>query len=206
MPKKNPHGGKKHKRAKNIQENNHVDIPGEDQYFAKVTKLLGSGRVNVDYYIPQLDLKTQSINWCIKQAIGIIRGKMIKRVYINLDDIILITPRDFDKTKVDVIEKYNSSQINFLKNKVAFPKINIIQEDDEICFISRRRNKTEKTENISYQNIYDELGNNSDSDSDNDTSKKLNNYGKDNYEVAGDDGDDGEDHGEDHGEVNIDNI
>lgn len=203
MPKKNPHGGKKHKRAKNHQENNHVDIPGEDQYFAKVTKLLGANKVNVDYYIPQLDLKTQSINWCIKQGIGIIRGKMIKRVYINVEDIILVTPRDFDKTKVDVIEKYNSSQINFLKNKVAFPKINIIQEDDEICFMSRRRNKTEKTENISYQNIYDELGNNSDSDSnsDNDTSKKLNNYG----EVVGDNGDDDDDY-EDHGEVNIDNI
>ena len=99
MPKKNTNGGRKHRRAKNIQENNYVDIPGEDQYFAKVTKLLGSGRISCEYYIPQLNAKTCSIDWIKNIGLGVIRGKMIKRIYINVDDIILVTPREFEKGK-----------------------------------------------------------------------------------------------------------
>ena len=174
MPKKNATGGKKHRRAKNVQENNFVDIPSEDQYFAKVTKILGSGKISCNYYIPQLNLKTNNIDWEIKESMGIIRGKMMRRIWINLDDIILVTERDFDKNKVDVIEKFNQSQLSYLKNKIAFPKINIIQDDD-ICFVAQKTKKAERIEKISYDNLYNELDehdakhniNNSDSDSEN---------------------------------------
>jgi hypothetical protein len=43
-------GGKKHKRAKNLVINDKVDIPEEGQYFGKVIKMLGSGRLNLNYY------------------------------------------------------------------------------------------------------------------------------------------------------------
>ena len=174
MPKKNATGGKKHRRAKNVQENNFVDIPSEDQYFAKVTKILGSGKISCNYYIPQLNLKTNNIDWEIKESMGIIRGKMMRRIWINLDDIILVTERDFDKNKVDVIEKFNQSQLSYLKNKIAFPKINIIQDDD-ICFVAQKTKKAERIEKISYDNLYNELDehdakhniNNSDSENNN---------------------------------------
>ena len=181
MPKKNATGGKKHRRAKNVQENNFVDIPSEDQYFAKVTKILGSGKISCNYYIPQLNLKTNNIDWEIKESMGIIRGKMMRRIWINLDDIILVTERDFDKNKVDVIEKFNQSQLSYLKNKIAFPKINIIQDDD-ICFVAQKTKKAERIEKISYDNLYNELDehdakhniNNSDSENNNNNNNTMN--------------------------------
>ena len=51
-------GGKKHRRGKNISSDNNAVIPDEQQYFAYVTKILGSGRVSLDYYIPKFNDKT----------------------------------------------------------------------------------------------------------------------------------------------------
>ena len=121
---KNHIGGKKHKRQKNMVVDNKVDIPTEGQYFAKVIKVLGSGRVNLEYYININEKdKDKEIEWKMNQSIGLIRGSMMKRVWINVGDIILITLRDFDKTKVDIIGKFNQQQLNYLKKHVNIPKI-----------------------------------------------------------------------------------
>ena len=119
---KNTIGGKKHKRKKNIIVSNKVDIPTNEQYFGIVVKMLGSGRVNLDYFINEDEFheennskmsddninnnninekKTENneIQWRKLNKIGVIRGSMMKRVWINVGDVVLVTERKFDKIK-----------------------------------------------------------------------------------------------------------
>ena len=143
---KNTIGGKKHKRKKNIVVNNKVDIPTNNQYFGVVVKMLGSGRVNLDYFINENELieekgtsekseidseeKTDNneIQWRKYNKIGIIRGSMMKRVWINVGDVVLVTEREFEKNKVDIICKYNQQQLFYLKKHTNIPILN----DDKI--------------------------------------------------------------------------
>ena len=39
---------------------------------------------------------------------------MMKRIYINIGDIVLITRRDFEDKKVDIIGRYDQTQLNYL--------------------------------------------------------------------------------------------
>jgi|TARA_B110001469_G_C9592105_1_gene293829 translation initiation factor 1A len=124
-------GGKKHRRGKNISSDNNAVIPDEHQYFAYVTKILGSGRVSLDYYIPKFNDKTNEIiDWIVQTKIGVIRGKMMRRVYVNLNDIVLVSEREFEDSKVDIIEKYQMTQIPYLKKYANFPPMNEISNND----------------------------------------------------------------------------
>lgn len=124
-------GGKKHRRGKNINTEIKVDLPDDSQYFAYVTKILGSGRVNLDYYIPTYDEGTSKIkDWIKHSKIGVIRGKMMRRQYVNLGDIVLVSEREFETTKVDIIDKYDPAQIQHLKKYVTMPPINEISNND----------------------------------------------------------------------------
>jgi len=140
-------GGKKHRRGKNISVDTKIDIPDEYQYFAYVNKILGSGRVNLDYYIPKFDEKTNEIiEWDKHTKIGVIRGKMMRRVYVNLGDLVLITERDFDISKDIIIEKYQPSQIPYLKKYANLPPINdILDNDVEFDFGDNESNANDKT-------------------------------------------------------------
>lgn len=100
-------GGKKKKRCKNKNTDNTLTIKKltfkeESQDYALVTKMLGDGRLlaTTENYIDIL---------CI------IRGKLRKRVWINVGDLILISYRDFQTKKADVILKYNEYEISELK-------------------------------------------------------------------------------------------
>ena len=117
-------GGKKHRRAKNVVVTDYVELPDQDQYFGFVTKILGSGRVTLNYFKEKLNDKTNKFEeWQQFTKIGVIRGKMMKRIYINLNDLVLVTERDFDSSKVDIIGKYEQHQIPLLKKKTNFPNI-----------------------------------------------------------------------------------
>ena len=117
-------GGKKHRRAKNVIVTDYVELPDQDQYFGFVTKILGSGRVTLNYFKEKINEKTnESDGWDVSTKIGVIRGKMMKRVYINLNDLVLVSERDFDDSKVDIIGKYENYQIPILKKKTNFPNI-----------------------------------------------------------------------------------
>jgi translation initiation factor 1A len=142
-------GGKKHRRGKNISTDIKIDIPDEYQYFAYVNKILGSGRVNLDYYIPKFNENTNEIiDWDKKTKIGVIRGKMMRRVYVNLGDLVLITERDFDDSKVDIIDKYQTTQFAYLKKYANLPPINdILDNDVEFDFDDNNANVVNDTIN-----------------------------------------------------------
>ena len=239
---KNKQGGKKHKRAKNLQINNKVDIPTSGQYFGKAEKMLGSGRVSLNYFIKiesndandandanysnnannanhanhanhanddndanhanhanysndannandanhanyttklnESCESNKSHEWRMINTIGIIRGKMKKRVYINPGDIILVAPREFENSKVDILCKYTNIQLSYLKKHIDIPnseepsnndiEFDIDIESDNEPEIKRQFNynidnyintKELETQNNSYDENLDEFGN-----------------------------------------------
>ena len=122
-------GGKKHRRGKNAVQVK-IELPDAYQYFAYVSKILGSGRVGLEYYIPKINPNTNEvIDWEQKSKIGVIRGKMLRRKYVNLGDLVLVTERDFDASKVDIIDKYDNSQIEYLRKNSNMPPINEISNN-----------------------------------------------------------------------------
>ena len=120
MPR-NKFGGNKAKKGKNYtQENDELVLKDEDQFYATVTKVLGNCRVELacDDGITRL---------------GHIRGKMRKRVWINLNDTVLASGRDYQDNKCDVLHKYTSDQVRKL---VAIKQIvpDQKQEEEECSF------------------------------------------------------------------------
>ena len=109
MPK-NKKGGKSFKRQKSKREdvNTQIEFKDHGQEYGQVTKMLGNGRVRVSCFDN-------------KERLGIIRGKMRKRVWIEIGDVILISLRDFQDDKADVIGKYSSEEARYLKRSGEIP-------------------------------------------------------------------------------------
>ena len=94
---------KKHKQF-NHQKSDNYFINHDYEEFAYVKKLLGNCRTYV--------LTDSGI-----EAIGIIRGslrKFSKRVIIETGDIVVVSKRDFQDSKVDIVHKYNTDQVQCL--------------------------------------------------------------------------------------------
>jgi translation initiation factor 1A len=143
-------GGKKHRRGKNTTQETKIDLPDELQFFGYVIKILGNLQVNLDYYIPTYCKKTHKLlDWTKKNKIGNIRGKMRKRVFVNLGDIVLVTERDFDDSKVDIIGKFQPSQMGYLKRFVDVPPINELSGTGDIDFEYEGEDGDEDVEYVS---------------------------------------------------------
>ena len=150
---------KKHKVFNNEKRDNYI-LNQEYEEYAYVKKLLGNCRVL---------LLTNSGN----EVIGIIRGslrKFSKRVIIEVGDIIVISKRDFQDTKVDIVHKYNSDQTNalFTDNKIS----------KTICELYHHTpNSTTPDDDNSNKNVeynYIDFGNISDISSDSETDSNEN--------------------------------
>lgn len=125
MPK-NLKGGNKHKKMKNKNINNEEDKiilkDSDDQDYGKVEKLLGNCRVDL------------LCNDKIKR-IGIIRGNMKKKQWVNLHNIVLYSKREYEDNKVDIIHVYSNDSVKNLKNQMNLSFSATEQEDeDNICF------------------------------------------------------------------------
>jgi initiation factor 1A len=90
---KNKKGGKKSRRTKHIHDDIAIDYKTDGQEYGQVIKLLGNNRLQVYCF----DGTNRMCN---------IRGKMRKRIFINKDDIVLVSLRDFQDEKGDIIHKY----------------------------------------------------------------------------------------------------
>ena len=103
MPK-NMKGGKKFKKSKKMgqdEDAGHPDFREEGQEYARVVKCLGDCRLDVEL----ADKRTLTAH---------IRGKLRKRVWIRNGDIVLVSLRDFDENKADVIGKYSDENVQAL--------------------------------------------------------------------------------------------
>ncbi|KAF9938631.1 Translation initiation factor 1A [Modicella reniformis] len=119
MPKNKGKGGKNRRRGKNENEGEKRELVFKEdgQEYAQVTKMLGNGRVEAQCFDGE-------------RRLAHIRGKMRKKVWINQGDIILISLRDFQDDKADVILKYNTEEARNLKAYGELPESAKINETD----------------------------------------------------------------------------
>ena len=119
MPK-NKIGGKKHKGKKNdIKVAKTLEVPEENESIGQVTRVKGNGRFDVR---------------CIDGVtrLGILRGTMRKRVWVNRLDLLLVEPWDFETDKCSILHKYDDDEVKKLNRDGEFP--DNIQLDTEIDF------------------------------------------------------------------------
>lgn len=90
----------------------------KDQEYAQIVKMLGNGRCDT---------------YCFDgvRRLCHIRGKMRKRIWINVGDIVLIGKRDFQDNKGDIIQKYFPDEAKNLKDYGELP-INIFINEGKI--------------------------------------------------------------------------
>src|SRR4051812_3875851 len=91
-------GGKKRKMGKkNITEDRELVFKSELQEYGQVIRLLGNSRLEVQ---------------CMDniKRMGLIRGKLYKKEWIAMGDIVLLALREFENDKCDVIMKYNEDE------------------------------------------------------------------------------------------------
>ena len=97
--------------TRGVQKSNQVhgdknrDVPhaehGVSEY-AWITKMLGNGRVLVK-------------NMEKIERLGVIRGNMRKRDWMGVGDLVLVTLRGFQDDKVDIVFKYNETEVRMLR-------------------------------------------------------------------------------------------
>jgi translation initiation factor 1A len=101
---------KKNKKNSNKPVEKRVLIFKEElQEYAKIIKLLGDRKVT-------LLLSDNS------ECLGIIPGRFRKRVWMKTGDIVLVSRRDFQDNKLDIIYKYNDEEKRTLVKKYEIPE------------------------------------------------------------------------------------
>ena len=109
MPRGNKSGGKKHKRGKKTNlETKVLRYKEEGQEYAQVTSLKGNCRFDVKCFDGT-------------DRMAILCGSMRKRKYINMMDIVLVSLRDFQDSKCDIIDVYDDNQVRELKKLKEIP-------------------------------------------------------------------------------------
>ncbi|KAI9695396.1 MAG: Translation initiation factor 1A [Bogoriella megaspora] len=119
MPKNKGKGGKNRRRGKNENDNEKRELTfkEEGQEYAQVLKMLGNGRL-------------EALCFDGTKRLAHIRGKLRKKVWINNGDIILLSLRDYQDEKGDVILKYSADEARSLKAYGELPESAKINETD----------------------------------------------------------------------------
>ena len=117
----NQKGGKKFKKGKknNNYEKKLIFKSSEDnQEYAKILKVNGSGRYNL---------------FCFDgtERLGICAGNIKRKVRLTLDDIVLVSLWDFQDSKCSIVHKYETDEILKLKNLNEFPTTIQLEENND---------------------------------------------------------------------------
>lgn len=115
-----PKGGKKGRRGSNKDTgiSRELLIKEEGQEYAQITRILGNGRFECRCFDGQI-------------RIGKVRGKMNKRVWIELGNLVLIGLRDYQDDKGDIFHKFTDDESRKLKNLGELPSDFIAKEQKE---------------------------------------------------------------------------
>ena len=117
---KNKSSGVKKKKSSqdSYKEKRELVFKDKDQEYAQILKMLGNGRCDA---------------YCFDgvRRLCHIRGKMRKRIWINVGDIVLIGKRVFQDEKGDIIQKYFPEEAKNLKDYGELP-LNIFINDGKI--------------------------------------------------------------------------
>lgn len=119
-------GAKKAAAKNNLQSARQIPFKEDLQDYGIVQNLLGNGRLKVLCLTDKIE------------RLGTIRGNMYKKVWINKDDIILVSLREYQDDKCDVIFKFTHDEVKFLKKHGEIPKdletIHEVNEEELIEF------------------------------------------------------------------------
>lgn len=128
-------GGKNRRRGKNENDNEKRELTFKEEgqgkpapisqphtltsppEYAQVLKMLGNGRL-------------EALCFDGSKRLAHIRGKLRKKVWINQGDIILLSLRDYQDEKGDVILKYSADEARSLKAYGELPESAKINETD----------------------------------------------------------------------------
>ncbi|KAJ2640278.1 Translation initiation factor 1A [Coemansia sp. RSA 1286] len=118
IPINNIIGGKTRRRGKNDTEGEKRELvfKGDDQEYAYVTKLLGNGRLSA------ISIKGEKLRVHI-------RGKMRKKVWIAVGNLVLVSEREFETVKedtdrnVDLLIRYNDEEESQLRKYGEIPDV-----------------------------------------------------------------------------------
>lgn len=127
MPKNKGKGGKNRRRGKNDSDRAKRELvfKSEGQVYGQVMQMLGNGRLRAHCSDGQIRLAN-------------IRGKLRKKVWINQGDVILLSLRDYQDAKADVLLKYTPDEAKVLKAKkeildtVKLNDLDVGHEDHDI--------------------------------------------------------------------------
>merc|ERR1711920_694832 len=120
MPK-NKLGGNKAKRAKGSTEKvkKELEFKEDGQEYGQVARMLGNGRCEVQCFDN------------VKRLCHI-RGKIRQNVWVNQGDIVLVSLRDFQDEKGDIIVKYTAEEARNLKTYGELPDSVRINETGDL--------------------------------------------------------------------------
>lgn len=140
MPKAKGKGGKNRRRGKNdADDKRELVFKDESQEYAQVVKMLGNGRL-------------EALCFDGEKRLAHIRGKLRKKVWINNGDIILLSLREFEDGKADVIQKYSPDEARALKQYGELPETTKISEetlgDDEAGDVEFQEVSDEEDEDL----------------------------------------------------------
>lgn len=119
MPKNTGMGGNKRKKGKKqTMEARELVYKGEMEEYGQVMRLLGDARMEIQ---------------CVDgvKRIGHIRGKMRKRNWIANGDVVLVSLREYENEKCDIIDKYNEDEVRKLKKAGESPESISLPEQEE---------------------------------------------------------------------------
>lgn len=167
---KNFSGGSKHKKFKrgnNSRQTKNIDKhPGCEYAFVK--KALG-------------DCRFELICYDKKERQGRVCGKMRKKVFVKINDIVLIGLREFEDNKCDIQQKYTNDQVKTLikqnmltENFVNQGNSDYVDNDDEDDIFDRTG-----TVNSNYYNFEEMSDEDSDEESIEETDKSSEESNKD---------------------------
>ena len=118
MPRGNQKGGKKHKRGKkDNQYSKPLRIKEEGQEYAQIKTCKGNCRFDV-------------ICFDGKERMAILCGSMRKKKFVNPRDVVLVSIRDFQDDKCDIIDVYDDSHITMLKEQGQIPDHIKLEEEN----------------------------------------------------------------------------
>ena len=121
-------GGNKFKKMKKGMGEVLTKLETADKFqnYAQVISMLGDGRIKIKCIIDDK----------VIDKLGIIRGSMRKRQWINSGDIVIVCIRDFEPNKCDVVYVYPKDRRNQIikKAQLDFGDKKINQNFDEIEF------------------------------------------------------------------------
>ncbi|MHA1230487.1 MAG: translation initiation factor eIF-1A [Candidatus Helarchaeota archaeon] len=107
-----PKGKKKGKnKAEDSQASTKIRIANKEngEVYGVVLQMLGNSRMKV---------------YCFDGKIRIarIRGKLVKRMWIREEDVVIVSPWDFQDDRADIVYRYTRSQVSWLQKRGYIPE------------------------------------------------------------------------------------